>query len=287
MRTPFSCGDNRAAMRDDMYELIIERPRWGSRWLKYPRRAKRVDAKVTADRDPDSLPSKMGMQRGAKAARVYKSLNENLAPLRRYLESQVNRPWDKVWSEISANLQSGNTVQQHVRDHVRDFVAYNTFVRDGTIYLVGRSGGPYRLSDGGYRMYVDPRTGILRRNKHYKSWQGKRRDEATQAGRERAARMREIAPDTQLHKFEDRGWWEVKLAPMPIVRTPQPGTHRYYETYEPVTDVVLAAKLSDLPADELYGRHGVYAVAKRQLSRKEIAALDLCEPTAPIPQRSR
>ena len=158
-------------MRDDMYELIIERPRWGSRWLKYPRRAKRVDAKVAIARDPDSLASKVGMKRGAKAARLYKSLNENLAPLRRYLESQVNRPWDKVWSEISANLESGNTVQQHVRDHVRDFVAYNTFVRDGTIYLVGRSGGPYRLSDGGYRMYVDPRTGILRRNKHFKSWQ--------------------------------------------------------------------------------------------------------------------
>jgi len=260
-------------MRDDMYELIIERPRWGSRWLKYPRRAKRVDAKVTTDRNPDSLLAKVGMRRGAKVARVYKSLNENLAPLRRYLDAQVNRPWDKVWSEISAHLESGNTVQQHVRDHVRDFVAYNTFVLDGTIYLAGRSGGPYRLSDGGYRLYVDPRTGILRKNKHHRSWQRRRRDE--------------IATDTQLHKFEERGWWEIKLAPIPVVRRTQPGTYRYYETYEPITDVVLDAKLSDLPADELYGRHGVYAVGKRQLSRKEIAALDLREPTRPIPQRSR
>lgn len=264
-------------MRDDMYELIIERPRWGSRWLKYPRRAKRVDAKVTVDRDPDSLPSKVGMKRGAKAARVYKNLNENLAPLRRYLESQVNRPWDKVWSEISANLEAGNTVQQHVRDHVEDFVAFRTFVRDGTVYLTGRRGGPHKVSDGGgYLLYVDPRTGILRKNKRYRGWTRLRRERLAQEVRERAARMREIAPDTQLHKFEDRGWWEIKLAPIPIVRVPQAVGYRgYYETYTTVTDTVVTAGLSDLPTDELYGRQGVYAVSKRQLSRKEITALKL------------
>lgn len=100
--------------------------------------------------------------------------------------------------------------------------------------------------------------------------------------------MREIAPDTQLHKFEDRGWWEVKLAPIPTVRIPQPiGYRGYSETQEPVVDAVLKARLSDLPPDELYGRDGVYAVSKRQLSRKEITAHGLREPTRPIPQRSR
>jgi hypothetical protein len=38
---------------------------------------------------------------------------------------------------------------------------------------------------------------------------------------------------------------------------------------------VHSAKLSTLPVDELYGRDGVYAVNKRQLSRREIANLDL------------
>lgn len=89
-------------MRDDMYELIIARPRWGSRWLKYPRRAKRVDAKVITRDDPDKLVAKVGMKRGAKAAGVYKNLNENLSPLRRYLERQVNRSWDKVSSVLRA-----------------------------------------------------------------------------------------------------------------------------------------------------------------------------------------
>jgi len=276
-------------MRDDMDEVIIERPRRGSRWMKHTRRTRRIDPKVTAARDSDTMPLQIGVGRWTKLARDWKTLNENLSPLRRYLEKQVNRPWDKVWSEISANLEAGNTVQQHVRDHVEDFVAFRTFVRDGTVYLSGRRGGPYKLGDGGgYLLYVDPRTGILRTNRRYKTWQRLRREGAAQEARERALRMREIAPDTQLHKFEDRGWWEVKLAPIPMVRVPTTRGYRgYYETYERVTDAVLSADLSDLSPDELYGRHGVYAVSKRQLSRKEIAALDLREPTRPIPQRAR
>ena len=275
-------------MRDDMYELIIERPRWGSRWLKYPRRAKRVDAKVIAREDPDKLVSKVGMKRGAKAARVYKNLNENLAPLQRYLESQVNRPWDKVWSDISANLESGNTVQQHVRDHVEDFVAFRSFVRDGAVFTVSRYGRPCPLAETRQRLYVDPRTGILCKNKHYKSWQRQGRDDRAAKASERATRMREIAPDTQLHKFEERGWWEVKLAPVPKIRVPSVTSYRgYYETYDSVTDVVLSAGLTDMPSRELYAREGVYAVAKRQLSKKDLAALGLRETTSLIPQRSR
>jgi hypothetical protein len=276
-------------MRDDMDEVIIERPRRGSRWMKHARRTHRIDPKVMTARDPDTIPLQIGVGRWTKLARDWKTLNENLSPLRRYLEKQVDRPWDKVWSEISANLESGNTVQQHVRDHVEDFVAFRTFVKDGTIYLTGRRGGPYKLSDGGgYLLYVDPRTGILRRNRRYKTWQRLRREGAAREARERALRMREIAPDTQLHKFEERGWWEVKLAPIPKVRVPTTYGYRgYYETYASVDDVVLSAGFTDMPLWELYARDGVYAVAKRQLSKKEIAAHKLAEPTRPIPQPAR
>jgi hypothetical protein len=53
-----------------------------------------------------------------------KELNENLSPLRRYLERQVGRPWNKVYSEIAEHLRPDNVVQQHVRDHLRNFVAF-------------------------------------------------------------------------------------------------------------------------------------------------------------------
>ena len=131
-------------MRDDMFEIIIERPRRGSRWMKHARRADRTDPNVDARRDPDAMLKQIGVGKWSRMSRRWKSLNENLAPLRRYLESQVNRPWDKVWSDLTANLSTGSTVQQHVRDHVEDFVAYRTFVKDGTVYASARFGSSRR-----------------------------------------------------------------------------------------------------------------------------------------------
>ncbi|TMJ04251.1 MAG: hypothetical protein E6G97_07015 [Alphaproteobacteria bacterium] len=271
-------------MRDDMDEVIIERPRRGSRWIKHERRTRRIDAKVTVARDPEVIPLQIGLGRWAAISRNSKSLNENLAPLRRYLEKQVGRPWDKVWSDVSKNLSAASTVQQHVRDHIGDFVATRTFIRNGTVYATGRSGGPRTLVDCPHRLYVDPRSGILRQNKHYRDWQQEQRASVAAAARERATRMREISPDTQVHEFENRGWWEVKLAPKPRVAASGGG---YYATgYEFVSDVVLGVGWSSLPAEKLYGQAGVYAVSKRQLSRKEITALDLRAKT-PVPQRSR
>jgi hypothetical protein len=162
-------------MREDMDEIIIERPRWGSR-MGHHRRGRRLDGKVGTRRDPDALPRQIGMQRGALLAGITKSLNENLRPLQRYLESQIDRPWSKVWSEISQNLRVTSAVQQHVRDHVPDFVAIRVTSKDGALWVSERSGRMVRLENSHVRMYVDPRTGLLRRNKHFKSWR-RRRDE--------------------------------------------------------------------------------------------------------------
>ena len=264
-------------MREDMFEVIIERPRWGSR-MGHPRRAKRMDAKVAAAHEPDMLLSKLGMQRGAKFARVSKSLNENLAPLRRYLEKQVNRPWDKVWSDICENLSTASTVQQHVRDHIIDFVGMHSFVKAGTVFVAPRHGSLQPLAESHYRLYVDPRSGLLRKNKHYKSWSAKYRETKAAAAKHRATRMRELGPNLQAHRLDDNCWWEIRLAPIPtkIVTWPAPkGETRRYVRPDVFTDVVKAAKLSKLPIGELYGQLDVYAVAKRQLSRKEIAGLGL------------
>jgi len=147
-------------MRHDMHEVIIERPREGSHW-GHRRRMRRVDPKHVAKADPESLPLRMGHKRWVTLSGNYKLLNENLAPLRRYLLKQVNRPWNKVWSEVCANLKPTSTVQQHVRDHIGDFVAIHTFVKDGVVWATSRrrlSGAPDRLEHTPCELYVDPRT---------------------------------------------------------------------------------------------------------------------------------
>jgi hypothetical protein len=223
------------------------------------------------------LPLRIGLKRAALVAGTPKNLNENLRPLQRYLESQINRPWDKVWSEISRSLRVTSAVQQHVRDHVTDFVAIRVVVKDGAIWVPERSGRLTRLEDSYLRMYVDPRTGLLRRNKHFKSWSHKRRDEEAAVARQLAERMRELEPGLQLHRFDDGTWWEIRLAPVPteVVKVESGNTVKTVNRILPHTDVVCGTSLSKLPPAELYGRWGVYAVAKRQLSRKEMLALGL------------
>jgi len=257
-------------MRDDMFEVIIERPRVGSH-RRFVRRSGRIDNKTTARLDPDKLVMQIGLKSAAMGNARPKYLNENLKPLQRYLEAQVNRPWDKVWSEICANLKTRSTVQQHVRDHVADFVAIQVVVKDGK-HCANSWGRIVPLSDTRFSLYVDPRTGILRPNKQRKTRRQIRRTSELAEAKERAARMRYIGPDVQLHLFDDGGWWEVKLASLQARHDGYAARSKDKPYRE---DVVYRAKLSCLSPSELYGWSDVYAVAKRQLSHKEIAKLGL------------
>jgi hypothetical protein len=137
-------------MRPDMFEVIIERPRSGSRRARYPRARMR---RLTGDARCESM------------GRIYgeKYLNENLAPLRRYLVAQVGRPWWKVRSEISERLDVGSAVQKHVMEHLADFVDENVFEEEGEIWTREWGGKRVRVrSIGRPKIYVDPRSGILR-----------------------------------------------------------------------------------------------------------------------------
>src|ERR1700674_5320268 len=99
-------------MREDMARVIVERPR-----------IKVFNCRKGRYQDWDDVPSHQGMRRAHALRGDRKQLNENLAPLRRYLEGQIGRPWSKVYSEIAQNLRVDSAIQQHLRDHLRDFVA--------------------------------------------------------------------------------------------------------------------------------------------------------------------
>lgn len=154
-------------MREDMAKVIVERPRLGG----YGRLKGRLG------KDLEEQPVKQGMK--YRLAET-KSLNENLAPLRRYLARQVGRPWSKVYSEMSAHLKATNAVQQHVRDHLKDYVAIKVSVNKAGEPMVG-VGGWWRS----YNFYVDPRDGILKRAK---ADTDKARKRAKEQRRQRLAR---------------------------------------------------------------------------------------------------
>jgi hypothetical protein len=109
-------------MRPDMAKIIVERPRRRSWFGKvdHPKRVMRHAAK----RDPEHAIAIRGMRRLAHSSRGkhLKSLNENLAPLERFLDRAVGRPWNEVYSEISQHIRLSSAVQFHILQHIGDFV---------------------------------------------------------------------------------------------------------------------------------------------------------------------
>jgi len=198
-----------------------------------------------------------------RAGYGYRDLNENLNPLRRYLRAQVGRPWNKVYSEIAENIDRRNTVQQHIYQHLAAFVAIKVTRRNGQLVDLTRDLAAWRSGALWQELYVDPRTGLLRVNEDYDSC---RRDSSERARAQQAkidARRRVLDELTQLHLL-DGEWYEVRLARLPASVRPA----------DALFDVVMKRAVPPAGKDlrerqRLYGSHQVYAVSKRQLSRRE------------------
>lgn len=140
-------------MRRDMDKVLCERPRCGARFKRRSRyRGPLEDA-------PHYESS--SRRRGGN-----KHLNEHLGPLRRWLLSNVGRPWDKIYSELRANISPRNAVQMHIWQHAEQYVARHVVMqgrtpmhRPGQWWSVGGNPVDARRCP----VYVCPKTGLLRR----------------------------------------------------------------------------------------------------------------------------
>ena len=141
-------------MREDMFKVIVERPRSGRSWAsksklrydKYEERSRVSGHRLVMENDGNT-----------------KHLNENLAPLKRYLQKQIGRRWDDVFSEICARLDTGSTVKMHVREHLDDFILRKVRREvDGTLWATGRWGSPEKLIESWTELYVDPSDGVIK-----------------------------------------------------------------------------------------------------------------------------
>lgn len=71
-----------------------------------------------------------------------KFFGENLAPLRRWIASQVGRNWNDIWSEISEVCPKGNPVNSHIYQHLWGYIERDVELIDGKIRskMIGWSG---------------------------------------------------------------------------------------------------------------------------------------------------
>lgn len=253
-------------MRDDMDKVIVERPRRGGG----------VQGDGRTWRNSQERGSHLGMKRGYGHP---KWLNENLAPLKRWLHKQVHRPWDKVHAELCSGIDRRSTVQAHIFVHIDDFVARDAVMRDGEVLVVSRwmSRGRVPLNEAPHvELFVHPVTGILLPNRRLREAREARdRDRAEQRGNRPHAACHVIDEFTQWHRI-DGCWFEVTLAPFPPGADAMKPEEKRYDVLRRCvvarSGAVRHPSIGMSTHKDLYGRNDVYAAAKRQLSRREVRA---------------
>jgi hypothetical protein len=229
-------------MRPDMDKVIVERPRIGG-GARRPKGTRKREQQAFADLEP----SREGYRRRWTTWR--KTLNEHLSPLRRYLQSQIGRPWNKVHSEISRHLRLDSAVQSHVLDHLADYVEVNTRLVDGVVCNsigtpIGQGGWPFFRTI----FYVCPKSGLL---KAVRRASRKRRTAQTRA-------YLVVGERRQWHQLGGH-WFEIELKPAT-------------DAHSLARDVLLKANLGTLSRQELIAAYGgfQYATSKRQLGKREV-----------------
>lgn len=136
-----------------MHKVVIERPRWSPGPNKMGRQANLPD---------ELLPKVQGMRRPYNCRKAFTDL---LGPLRRWLRSQLGRPWNDVYSEACAVIKPDSAIRLHIKTHLLQFVERYTFIHEGEVCILDPyAGKPRRIESqrfGWEVFYVHPVSGFL------------------------------------------------------------------------------------------------------------------------------
>ncbi len=263
-------------MRQDMYKVIVERPRRKGWDADNDRHISKQRLRHLVQEDCNDEELELG-----QIDRLWKTkkLNENLSPLVRFLRKNVGRPWDEVYSELRENLRMDSAVQYHVVQHLRYFVHLDVVMGDdGHIYreygswfyneqALDLPSKYYRAQDV---FYVHPETKILcvavpKGKKEHKQ----------------EAEQKKLYAHVQVNKFLqfrhiNGSWKAVELAEIPT--TNKDGFTTVYDRARGVNMEVRNYKMSDmlfpdgLSAEKRYKEYdsySLYAISVRDLGRRE------------------
>jgi hypothetical protein len=137
-------------MRRDIDKLVFERAKSGRTWASKTPRAPAVKLDSTGDQFDEKY----------NWIRLYrqKHRNSHFNPVEHFLVGCVGRPWDKVFAEICASVDSRSTLGAEIRDHVACAVAIHCWM-EGRKVMTGDWGEPREVRG----LYVHPKTGLLQR----------------------------------------------------------------------------------------------------------------------------
>lgn len=277
-------------MRPDMFEVLTERARCGSK----DNVTSRIRAK-TKQTEVDDLPAFEGRGRavgsivGCWSRRDGGSINSNI--LERFLNSNVGRPWDKVFSEFSEHIKI--TSRRWTEREI--FKRFEWILHESVMLAVPDKNGSniwdlrrgYYLSNGD--LYIHPKTGILLRVKQKRqntlpklpdlprmisAWQILiQRDLNKEDSDRRDRQVRQNRRPEEEEEEPNLVWYLVDLAPIPgfssLWHIQQFG---WPEEARNLHDVFFGSlQNSDISSlERLYKKLGVYGKRKKQLNRREM-----------------
>ncbi len=99
-----------------------------------------------------------------------KSRNTNLNPLKRLLDKNIGRSWNKIYSEICKKINSNSTMQNNLLQHLDYMVELNAEYVDGIPKTCSFDHSRYELYDDHF--YVCPTTKCLKKHKRKKKSNG-------------------------------------------------------------------------------------------------------------------
>ena len=164
-------------MRRDMSKVVTERYRYGSRNTgrfkkdnpENIRHISSISRNIFNNGYIDDLDDIDTFSKWSTSPRrnhyEWKEFSDLLGPLERFLNKQIGRKWDDVYSEICKNLPNTSMAGDHIRQHVFQIVEIHTFLGlDNKIYQKPKYGGGF-VEISSYsrkqQLYVHPVTGIL------------------------------------------------------------------------------------------------------------------------------
>ena len=256
-------------MRSDFHKVLCERPR------HKPYNANKRHRKDNLDYE--DMPTKENMKINHIRGWGGKELTDHIAPLYRYLNDQVGRKWDDVYSEIRKTIvgKNPNAVKGHILQHIYGWngVELHSYTLDGKRY---RKTSFYHnvdeLHDG--QLYIDD-DGILSR---YKT-KTKKKKSYQQLMEETWMKTARVLPNGNQARKINGIWYEVTLSPILDRQVyTEYTTSQYTRISRPHTSVLVNDVLGTRGSVEDFVkkyRAKVYASSKRAMNSKDLRKHDL------------
>lgn len=199
-------------MRDDLNKVLCERERRGSSdHFKNYRKLKKFSGSI--GEEGENLRAREGMK--LRYGYHTKDLNENLNPLWGAVRKAAGKPWDKFYSELCKNFDKRSVINQHILQHLEQFVEIkNVIVEDGELYIRRAYGGKTPIKGSGVEYYVDPRDGILKKNKSMKTYKQRNAEVVAEREKQLHAVFRQLDKDNVL-RFIDGVWYHFEMKAIP------------------------------------------------------------------------